>query len=93
MNEARIDTRPPRDANIANDAAPLARRAADGLTFAAAPVFAVMAVLTAAHRGGPADILCSAAHDASPLSGMGPMYALMAVFHAVPWVRLVSGRP
>ena len=41
--------------------------AADGLGFAAAPTFAVMALLTGA--GGPSDMLCSAADHASPLSG------------------------
>lgn len=42
---------------------------ADWLSLAATPAFAIMALLTAAH-GGPADILCSAAHVGSPLSGM-----------------------
>ena len=65
--------------------------AADWLSLAAAPAFAIMALLTAAH-GGPADILCSAGHGSSPLSGMTLMYALMSIFHAVPWVRLVSRR-
>ena len=48
-----------------------------------------MALLTAQH-GSPADILCSAAHGSSPLSGMTLMYALMSVFHAAPWVRMIS---
>ena len=61
------------------------------LSPAAAPAFAIMALLTAAHAG-PADILCSAAHEGSPLSGMTLMYALMSVFHAAPWVRRVSRR-
>ncbi|CAN5154339.1 hypothetical protein BH10PSE6_BH10PSE6_01560 [soil metagenome] len=63
--------------------------AADWLSLAAAPAFAIMALLTAAH-GGPADILCSAAHEGSPLSGMTLMYALMSAFHSAPWLKLIS---
>jgi len=70
------------------DAAPMG--AADWLSLAAAPVFAIMALLTATQRGGPADILCSAAHEGSPLSGMTLMYALMSVFHSAPWLKLLS---
>ena len=66
--------------------------AADWLSLAAAPAFAMMALLTAAHGGGPADILCSAAHDASPLSGMIAMYLLMSAFHLAPWLKLISSR-
>ncbi|MBR0664850.1 hypothetical protein GXW71_10850 [Roseomonas hellenica] len=65
--------------------------AADLLCLAAAPSFAVMALLTG-FGGGPPDVLCSAAQDASPLSGMGLMYALMSAFHAAPWLKLVSSR-
>jgi len=64
--------------------------AANWLSLAAAPAFATMALLTAAHGGGPADILCSATHYASPLSGMTMMYALMSAFHSTPWLKLVS---
>ncbi|MGK6318004.1 hypothetical protein [Sphingomonas sp. DT-204] len=63
--------------------------AADWLSLAAAPAFAIMALLTAAH-GGPADILCSAAHGGSPLSGMTLMYVLMSVFHSAPWLKLIA---
>ena len=70
---------------------PTAGRASDWLGLAAAPAFAAMALLTAA-QGGPGDILCSAAHSSSPLSGMVPMYTLMSIFHSAPWVRLISGR-
>src|SRR5260221_3225664 len=45
--------------------------AADWLCLAAAPTFAIMALLTGALGGGLPDMLCSAAQDASPLSGMG----------------------
>ncbi|NRP70732.1 hypothetical protein ILFOPFJJ_01613 [Ensifer psoraleae] len=62
--------------------------AADWLSFAAAPTFATMALLTGVL--GPEDMLCSSAPDASPLTGMVPMYLLMSVFHLAPWLRLVS---
>jgi hypothetical protein len=64
---------------------------ADYLCLAAAPSFAVMALLTAV-LGGPPDMLCSAAQDASPLSGMVPMYLLMSAFHSAPWLKLIAGR-
>ncbi len=64
---------------------------ADWLSFAAAPTFALMALLTVV-LGGPPDRLCAAAQAASPVSGMVPMYLLMSVFHAAPWLKRVSGR-
>jgi hypothetical protein len=63
---------------------------ARGLQLAAAPTFAAMALLSAAGGGGASDILCAAVQDASPLTGMIPMYLLMSVFHAGPWLRLLS---
>jgi hypothetical protein len=66
--------------------------AGDWLCLAAAPTFAIMALLTGVLGGGPPDILCSAAQDASPLSGMVPMYLLMSAFHSAPWLKLVSSR-
>ena len=65
--------------------------AAGWLSLAAAPTFAIMALLTGV-GDGPADMLCSAAHEASPLSGMLPMYLLMSAFHSVPWLKLISSR-
>ncbi|MDR3465199.1 MAG: hypothetical protein P4M07_04570, partial [Xanthobacteraceae bacterium] len=65
------------------------RGAAGWLGLAAAPTFAVMALLTG--LGGSPTMLCSAA-DASPLSGMAGMYLLMSAFHAAPWLKLVAGR-
>jgi hypothetical protein len=62
------------------------------LSLAAAPTFAVMALLTGAVRGGGPDILCAAAHDASALGGMAPMYWLMSVFHLAPWLKLIASR-
>jgi hypothetical protein len=65
---------------------------ADWLCLAAAPTFAIMALLTAVLGGGASDMLCSAAQDTSPLSGMVPMYLLMSAFHSAPWLKLISGR-
>jgi len=65
--------------------------AAGWLGLAAAPTFAVMVLLTYVTSGG-ADMMCSAGHDASPLSGMVPMYVLMSAFHSAPWLKLISRR-
>ena len=62
------------------------------LSLAAAPTFAMMALLTGIHGGSMPDMFCSAAHDASPLTGMVPMYLLMSAFHVGPWLRLLSRR-
>ena len=67
--------------------------AADWLSLAAAPVFAIMALLTGLLGGGAMDMLCSAAHGASWLGGMVPMYALMSAFHLGPWLRLIARPP
>jgi len=72
------------------DIAAAARGAADWLGLAAAPTFAIMALITA--TGGEPQLLCSAAHIGSPLSGMVPMYLLMSAFHSAPWLRLMAGR-
>ena len=58
------------------------------LSLAAAPTFAVMALLTGLHIDGMPDMLCSTMRGTS-LSGMVPMYLLMSVFHSVPWLRLL----
>jgi hypothetical protein len=47
--------------------------AGDRLCLVAAPTFAIIALLTGVLGGGPPDMFCSAAQDASPLSGMLPM--------------------
>ena len=65
--------------------------AAHFLSLAAAPIFAIMALLTGAFDVGP-DILCSATPHGSPLNGMVVMYLLMSVFHSAPWLKLISGR-
>jgi hypothetical protein len=64
--------------------------AADLLHLAAAPSFALMALLTGLSGGGMPDMLCASAHGTSAFSGMLPMYLLMVVFHAAPWLKLLS---
>jgi hypothetical protein len=66
--------------------------AADWIPLAAAPTFAVMALLTGIRGGGPPDMLCSVAHGVSPLGGMGTMYLLMSAFHLAPWLDLICRR-
>ena len=65
---------------------------AHGLSLAAAPTFAIMALLTGILGDGTHEMLCSAAQHASPLSGMALMYVLMSAFHSAPWLKLISGR-
>jgi hypothetical protein len=64
--------------------------AADWLSLAATPTFALMAVLTGVF-GGEQDFLCAALQGTSPLSGMVAMYLLMSAFHLSPWLRLMRG--
>jgi hypothetical protein len=64
-------------------------RAADWLSLAAAPAFAFMAAFTGFAGGGAHDMVCMAGSHSSTLSGMGPMYLLMSVFHLSPWWRLL----
>lgn len=65
--------------------------AVDFLSLAAAPTFAIMALLTGGLDATP-DILCSATQHASPLNGMVVMYLLMSAFHSAPWLKLISSR-
>jgi len=65
--------------------------ASNYLRLAAAPTFAIMALLTGV-IGSPKNLLCSAAHDVSPLTGMAAMYLLMSIFHLPPWLKLISSR-
>jgi hypothetical protein len=64
----------------------------DWLGLAAAPIFAIMALLTGVLDGDRVDMLCSSASDASPLGGMVAMYVLMSVFHSGPWLKLIPSR-
>jgi hypothetical protein len=70
----------------------VAAGAVDFLSLAAAPTFAIMALLTGALEVGLPDILCSATQHASPLNGMVVMYLLMSAFHSAPWLKLFSSR-
>jgi hypothetical protein len=65
--------------------------ASNYLRLVAAPTFAIMALL-AGVIGSPKALLCSAAHDESPLTGMAAMYLLMSIFHSPPWLKLISSR-
>jgi hypothetical protein len=51
-----------------------------------------MALLTAVLGSSTPGMLCSASHDASPLTGMVAMYLLMSAFHSAPWLKLISSR-
>jgi hypothetical protein len=62
------------------------------LSLAAAPAFAIMALLATIHCAGMPDMLCAGAHDSSWLTGMVPMYLLMGTFHLAPWLRLIANR-
>lgn len=56
------------------------------LSLAAAPTFAFMALLTLLLHA-PEDLFCM--NSKAPfLTGMGPMYLLMSVLHASPWLKL-----
>ncbi|MDI4236157.1 hypothetical protein OZ411_25425 [Bradyrhizobium sp. Arg237L] len=87
---------PKLDVETANEVSPsqcssvtTKRPAADWLSLAAAPTFAVMALLTGVVGGAP-DMLCS--QGTSPFAGMVPMYVLMSAFHLGPWLRLIARR-
>jgi hypothetical protein len=75
---------------IGGDSGNLGTGACQLLSLAAAPTFAIMALLTGVPDVSPP--VCTAAQHASPLSGMAAMYLLMTVFHSVPWLKLISGR-
>jgi hypothetical protein len=71
------------------DIAVAASVVAKWLHLAAAPTFAVMALLTHVFDNGVPNALCSATGSLW-LGGMAPMYLLMAAFHLGPWLRLIS---
>lgn len=62
-------------------------RIVDWLGLAAAPTFAIMALLTGVLDGRQPDTLCKAMQHPSPLVGMVPMYLLMSAFHFGPWLK------
>jgi len=86
VHPARATGGPSRD----NEGATAALGLSEWLGFAAAPTFAVMALLTAL-GGSPMDGLCSSAAGA-PVSGMMLMYLLMSAFHTPPWLRSIFGQ-
>jgi hypothetical protein len=65
-------------------------RAADKLTLAASPAFALMAFLTPRYAE-TYDILCGAA-SGLPWNDMVAMYLLMSISHLPPWLRLFARR-
>jgi len=65
-------------------------RTATLLSLAAAPAFALMALLSIVASDAPSALICSTAHGPSWLTGMLPMYLLMSAFHLGPWLRLRS---
>jgi hypothetical protein len=67
-------------------------RAANWLRLAAAPTFAVMALLVGGVDKSLPSALCGGTADTSPLSGMAVMYLLMSVFHSASWLELLSCR-
>jgi len=80
---------PPQDARIGGEkTAAIVTALSHALYLAATPTFAIMAVLTSV-GGENADMMCSAAHGAWPLSGMVSMYVLMSAFHSAPWLKWI----
>ena len=61
-------------------------RPVDVLALAAAPTFGLMGLLSAV-TGDTHTLLCTQGREPSSLSGMTPMYFLMALFHLSPWFR------
>jgi hypothetical protein len=61
--------------------------AARWLRLAAAPCFALLALLAALRPAGPLDALCG---DAAGIDGMAAMYLLMSVFHLPAWLVALS---
>jgi hypothetical protein len=64
--------------------------AADRLGLAAAPSFAIMALLTGVLGGGKMAMICAVAQEPSSLDGMVPMYLLMSGLHFAPWLKLLE---
>ena len=91
MTKVHTDGRGP-GAVSCDDGNAAATGAGDWLYLAAAPTFAIMALLTGVLGAGSPDMLCSGMQDASPLGGMVPMYLLMSAFHLPPWLKLISSR-
>jgi len=67
---------------------PTALGAVDWLCLAAAPTFAIMALVSGVSGG--ADMSCVGMQDGAAL--MAVMYGLMSVFRMASWVRVIGGR-
>jgi hypothetical protein len=67
-----------------------ARDAVGLLSFAATPVFALMALVTTISGLEPRGGLCGVRYGTSLFAGMAPMYLLMSIFHFAPWLRLIA---
>jgi uncharacterized membrane protein YkvI len=65
-------------------------RVAEYLRYAAAPTFAILALLTGLLSSDPAHTLCAGMQGGSIVGGMSLMYLLMAGFHSPPWLRLIA---
>jgi hypothetical protein len=76
---------------LSRDDRSAALRAADALRLAAAPTFAIMALLTIVGGGAHEIWCCMESHRAVP-TGMIPMYLLMSLFHLPHWLKLISIR-
>jgi hypothetical protein len=76
---------------LSRDDRSAALRAADALRLAAAPTFAIMALLTIVGGGAHEIWCCMESHRAVP-TGMIPMYLLMSLFHLPHWLKLISTR-
>jgi hypothetical protein len=79
-------------ASCDDEGAAAARRLAKWLGLAAAPTFAIMALLTGVLGDGKMAMMCASAQDPSSLGGMVPMYLLMSAFHLAPWLKLIANR-
>jgi hypothetical protein len=62
------------------------------LSLAAAPTFAIMALLTVIQGDGTQGMVRAAARNASPLTGMATMYLLMGAIHLAPWLQLIASQ-
>jgi hypothetical protein len=79
-------------ASCDDEGAAAARRLAKWLGLAAAPTFAIMALLTGVLGDGKMAMMCASAQDPSSLGGMVPMHLLMSAFHLAPWLKLIANR-
>ncbi len=75
--------------STSRDNAAVAATLSKFLRLAVAPTCAIMAVSTVALDHHLPNAICSAAAG-SWLSGMAPMYSLMAIFHSAPWLKMLS---